>query len=165
LVRVTAGCVLAGLLDLLVFVAIVNRGAADPFLIVVMLVSNDTPLWATTSTAPPPECWHLPRTELVAHQRPAPGRHRHCRPTPSCPEPAPLLKAAVRPYSLDDATIERVLQVFAATDAGLDLYDEQLRRWINRPLTSARGPKSETSVPRSSVSEKWSARSWNWRKV
>lgn len=46
-----------------------------------------------------------------------------------------LLKALERPHRLDDATVERVRRVFADTAAGLDLYDEQLRLWVSRPLT------------------------------
>ena len=46
-----------------------------------------------------------------------------------------LVTAAGRPYSLDNATVERVAQVFGETAEGLWLYDEQLRRWSDRPLT------------------------------
>jgi len=48
-----------------------------------------------------------------------------------------LVTAAGRPYSLDNATVERVARVFGDTAEGLWLYDEQLRRWTDRPLTAS----------------------------
>ncbi|MCA1672948.1 MAG: hypothetical protein LC799_12385, partial [Actinobacteria bacterium] len=54
-----------------------------------------------------------------------------------------LVTAAGRPYSLDNATVERVVRVFGETADGLWLYDEQLRRWANRRLTETQRTEVE----------------------
>jgi hypothetical protein len=53
------------------------------------------------------------------------GRDQHQR----------LLQAAERPYVLDDATVTRVLRVYSDTAGDLWLYDTQLARWSQQPLT------------------------------
>ena len=55
-----------------------------------------------------------------------------------------LVTAASQPYSLNNATVERVARVFGETAEGLWLYDEQLRRWSDRPLT----PRQRAEVER-----------------
>lgn len=54
-----------------------------------------------------------------------------------------LVTAAGRPYSLDNATVERVARVFGETAEGLWLYDEQLRRWADRRLTETQRTEVE----------------------
>jgi hypothetical protein len=54
-----------------------------------------------------------------------------------------LVTAAGRPYSLDNATVERVARVFGETAEGLWLYDEQLRRWANGRLTETQRTEVE----------------------
>ncbi len=48
-----------------------------------------------------------------------------------------LVEAEVRPYRLDDATVARVQRVYGDTKADLWLYDTQLSRWRQDPLTSS----------------------------
>lgn len=48
-----------------------------------------------------------------------------------------LQPARDRPYSLDDYTVGRVIQVFTTQRDDLWLFDEQVRRWRSGPLTPA----------------------------
>lgn len=50
---------------------------------------------------------------------------------------ATLLEARPKPHVLDDATLARVKRVNGESIEYCDIYDEQLRRWRTRPLTSA----------------------------
>ena len=57
-----------------------------------------------------------------------------------------LHKARPRPYVLDDATVNRVLQVYTTQQNDLWLYEEQLRRWGALPLTIAQRQEVERLV-------------------
>jgi hypothetical protein len=48
-----------------------------------------------------------------------------------------LLEARQRPYVLDDDTVARMRRVFGAQAEDHWLFEEQLRRWTAKPLTSA----------------------------
>jgi hypothetical protein len=48
-----------------------------------------------------------------------------------------LIEARQRPYVLDDHTVARVIRVYSAQAGDHWLFEEQLRRWTAKPLTSA----------------------------
>jgi len=48
-----------------------------------------------------------------------------------------LAEAEVRAHRLDDATVARVHRIYGDTAVDLWLYDTQLFRWSQQPLTSA----------------------------
>jgi hypothetical protein len=54
-----------------------------------------------------------------------------------------LLAAESRPYCLDNATVERVKEVYGATKADLGLYDTQLARWAETGLSAAQEAEVE----------------------
>jgi hypothetical protein len=57
-----------------------------------------------------------------------------------------LEEARPKPYVLDDATVNRALQVSTTQQNDLWLYDEQLRRWRTLTLTSVQRQEVERLV-------------------
>ncbi len=57
-----------------------------------------------------------------------------------------LEEARPKPYVLDDATVNRALQVYTTQQNDLWLYDEQLRRWRTLTLTSVQRQEVERLV-------------------
>ncbi len=57
-----------------------------------------------------------------------------------------LEEARPKPYVLDDATVNRVLQVYTTQQNDLWLYEEQLRRWRALTLTSMQRQEVERLV-------------------
>ena len=57
-----------------------------------------------------------------------------------------LEEARLKPYVLDDATVNRVLQVYTAQQDDLWLYEEQLKRWGTLSLTATQRQEVERLV-------------------
>lgn len=55
-----------------------------------------------------------------------------------------LLEAKQRPYVLDNATVNRVVNVYTQQQQDLWLFEEQLKRWQAQPLT----PSQQQEVTR-----------------
>ncbi len=59
------------------------------------------------------------------------------------PQERNLQQAQQRPYSLDDALVQRVIRVFTTQANDLWVYDEQLTRWRKEKLSAAQGTEIE----------------------
>jgi hypothetical protein len=70
-----------------------------------------------------------------------------------------LTEARTRPHLLDDATLDRVDQVYGEEQQWLGFCDEQLRRWWRDHPTPLRSAKSVGSSRRSSASSHSSQKS------
>lgn len=57
-----------------------------------------------------------------------------------------LEEARPKPYVLDDATVNRALQVYTTQQNDLWLYDEQLKHWGALPLATAQRQEVERLV-------------------
>jgi hypothetical protein len=57
-----------------------------------------------------------------------------------------LLLAKPKPYVLDDATVNRVIDAFTTQASDFWLFDEQLKRWQSEPLTDGQRDEVERLV-------------------